>query len=118
MSRSSITDRARVLEGRVPTYSIRDSVWVNWRRDWDYELPSFFGIHSTLDDLAQWDLSRRNATRLKPATLAQMWTPAKVDNGQYARVIEAARPGTVSRSIASPTTRPMRTAVFSSLPLG
>jgi hypothetical protein len=88
MTRSSILDKARVLEGRVPTYSLRGDEHVNWRRDWDYELPSFFGIFSTLGDLAKWDESLRHATLLRQESLAQMWTPATVSNGSLARVLD------------------------------
>ncbi len=89
MSQSSILDKSRVLKGRVPTYSIRSGELVNWRRDWDYELPSFFGIFSTLRDLAKWDASLRNATLLEKESLEQMWTPAKVSGGNPAYVLDA-----------------------------
>lgn len=37
--------------------------------DWDYELPSFFGIWSTLDDVARWDTALRRHTLLTPESL-------------------------------------------------
>jgi CubicO group peptidase (beta-lactamase class C family) len=86
MTHSSITDRRRLIEGRVSTYEIADSNLVNWRRDWDYELPSFFGIWSTLDDLAKWDTGLRRNTLLTQASLDQMWTPAKLNDGRDALV--------------------------------
>src|SRR5688500_3663215 len=66
MTNTSLTDRFRVIKGRVATYSIAPGrgELINWRRDWDYEVPSFFGIWSTLDDLVKWDLALRNATLL------------------------------------------------------
>jgi CubicO group peptidase (beta-lactamase class C family) len=76
-----------VLKKRVPTYMIRNGELLNWRRDWDYELPSFFGIFSTLDDLARWDNALRGSF-LKSESLTQMWTPGKLNNGQYARVLD------------------------------
>ena len=88
MSNTSILDKARVLKKRVPTYTIREGELQNWRRDWDYELPSFFGIFSTLDDLAKWDLALRGNSLLQATSLQQMWTPAKLDNGQFARVTD------------------------------
>jgi D-alanyl-D-alanine carboxypeptidase len=88
MADTSTTDRARVLKGRVATYSLRDDVHVNWRRDWDYELPSFFGIWSTLKDLAAWDRALRRGTLLKPESLAQMTTPARLAGGHVARVYD------------------------------
>ena len=86
MESSSVTDRARVIKGRVATYSLRDGEHVNWRRDWDHELPSFFGIWSTLKDLAAWDASLRDSTLLPAAHIAQMWTPGTLINGTAAKV--------------------------------
>ena len=86
MTRSSLRDKARVLKGRVDTYSLRDGHIVNWRRESDYEVPAAFGIHSTIGDLALWDRSLRRATLLEPSSLDQMWTPAKLDDGAYAQV--------------------------------
>ncbi|MGH7461500.1 MAG: serine hydrolase domain-containing protein [Longimicrobiales bacterium] len=88
MANSSILDKLKVLKGRVPTYMLRDGELLNWRRDWDYELPSFFGIWSTLDDLVKWDAALRGNVLLKPASLQQMWTPAKLLSGLDARVFD------------------------------
>ena len=88
MTNSSVLDNERVLRGRVATYSWRDGQHVNWRRDWDYELPSFFGVFSTLKDLAAWDAALRRGALLRPASLEQMWTPATLSNGQQAKVLD------------------------------
>ena len=86
MTRTSLTDRRRVIPGRVATYEIADGQLVNWRRDWDYELPSFFGIWSTLDDVARWDTALRRRTLLSQASLDAMWTPATLSDGRDALV--------------------------------
>ncbi|MGH2604087.1 MAG: serine hydrolase, partial [Dehalococcoidia bacterium] len=52
----------------------------------DYELPSFFGIWSTLDDVARWDTALRRHTLLTPESLEQMWTPATLADGRDALV--------------------------------
>lgn len=88
MTSTSILDKRRVLKGRVSTYELREGQLVNWRRDWDHELPSFFGVFSTLNDMARWDLVLRRATLLTPASLDEMWTPARLGNGQPARVFD------------------------------
>lgn len=88
MASTSILDKARVLRGRVSTYELRDGELRNWRRDWDYEVPSFFGVFSTLADLARWDAALRRETILGRASLDQMWTPARLGNGQPARVFD------------------------------
>ncbi len=103
MTQSSVLDKRRILKGRVATYefgggpggpggaprsptSTEDSL-VNWRRDWQYELPSFFGVFSTLDDLAKWSTSLHRHSLLKQESLEQMWTPANLTNGGHAMVI-------------------------------
>jgi CubicO group peptidase (beta-lactamase class C family) len=87
MTATSVLDKRRILKGRVPSYEFARDTLVNWRRDWQYELPSFFGIFSTLDDLAKWSNALHRRTLLKAASLEQMWTPAKLDNGGHAMVI-------------------------------
>lgn len=86
MEHTSLRDKIRILKGRVSTYAVRDGEVVNWRRESDYEVAAAFGIHSTLEDLARWDASLRGATLLRPESLEQMWTPARLDNGDDARV--------------------------------
>jgi CubicO group peptidase (beta-lactamase class C family) len=88
MTSSSILDKRRILKGRVSTYELRDGQLLNWRRDWDHELPSFFGVFSTLNDMARWDQALRRATILTRKSLDEMWTPAKLANGQPARVFD------------------------------
>ena len=81
MKESSILDRSQIIKHHVSVYSRRGEGLVNWRRDWQYELPSFFGILSTIDDLAKWDNSLRNHALLSDASIRQMWTPVTLDNG-------------------------------------
>jgi CubicO group peptidase (beta-lactamase class C family) len=88
MTSSSILDRTRIVKHRVSTYELRQGELVNWRRDWDYELPAFFGVWSTLADLVRWDAALRDSTLLPGAALRQMWTPAMQTNGQPARVFD------------------------------
>lgn len=87
MTQSSVLDRVRVLKGRVATYEFRGDTLVNWRRDWNYQLPSFFGIWSTLEDLARWENALRKETLLKSASREQMWTPAALTGGRHAMVL-------------------------------
>lgn len=86
MTHSSVVDRRRVLEGRVNVYDVVAGQVVNWRRDWDHELPSFFGIFSTLGDLMKWDNALRDHVLLPQRVLDSMWTPAKLMDGSDALV--------------------------------
>jgi CubicO group peptidase (beta-lactamase class C family) len=38
-------------------------------------------VHSTVEDLATWDNALAAGTVVKPASLAQMWTPVTLQNG-------------------------------------
>ncbi|MGQ0641379.1 MAG: serine hydrolase domain-containing protein [Gemmatimonadaceae bacterium] len=99
MTQSSVLDKRRIVKRRVATYELSGSggstgsagtpgdSLVNWRRDWQYELPSFFGIFSTLDDLAKWSTALQRRTLLKAASWEEMWTPAKLHTGGHAIVI-------------------------------
>lgn len=86
MERTSVIDRSRVLKDRVSVYTLRNGELANWRRDWQYELPSFFGILSTLEDLARWDAALRSGPLLGRTSLDAMWTPARLGDGRDARV--------------------------------
>jgi D-alanyl-D-alanine carboxypeptidase len=54
---------------------------VNIRRVADVELPSHYGLFSTVPDLARWDAALYGERPLKPASLQQMWTPGKLNDG-------------------------------------
>jgi D-alanyl-D-alanine carboxypeptidase len=86
MTDTSVLDKWRIIKNRVPTYTIRNGSLAHWRRDWQYEMPSFFGIFSTVEDLVKWDAAQRGGGLLKQASFDQMWTPAKLNNGQDALV--------------------------------
>jgi CubicO group peptidase (beta-lactamase class C family) len=84
MTATSILDRSRILKHRVSVYSLRGGTLANWRRDWQYELPSFFGVFSTVGDLVKWDNALRGRTLLTESSLAELWTPARLANGDVA----------------------------------
>jgi CubicO group peptidase (beta-lactamase class C family) len=54
---------------------------VNIRRVHDVELPSHYGLFSTVPDLARWDAALYRDQPLKTASLQQMWTPGKLNDG-------------------------------------
>ncbi|MGH8290723.1 MAG: serine hydrolase domain-containing protein [Steroidobacteraceae bacterium] len=82
MTHTSILDQGRILLHRVSPYTIENGKLRRARRDWQVELPSYFGIFSTLDDLAKWDIALTEGKIVRPATLQEMWTPQKLSGGQ------------------------------------
>ena len=86
MADSSVLDQSRIIKNRVSPYSIRNGKLLRGRRDWQIEVPSNFGLYSTVEDLAKFDAALLNGTLLKKSSLDQMWTPAKLSRGQDALI--------------------------------
>lgn len=86
MTSSGIVDRREIVKKRVAPYTLHDGKLENGRRVWQHELPSYFGVMSTVDDLIKWDAALSNHSLLKESSLEQMWTPARLKNGQLAVV--------------------------------
>jgi CubicO group peptidase (beta-lactamase class C family) len=62
-----------------PATSVQEIV--NIRRVHDVELPSHYGLFSTVPDLARWDAALYRDQPLKSASLQQMWTSGKLNDG-------------------------------------
>src|SRR2546422_4644381 len=81
MSSTSVLDHTRILKHRAAGYTLRDNQLVNIRRVVQAELPSYGGVFSTVKDLMTWDAALAAGRVLKPATLAEMWTPVRLNYG-------------------------------------
>jgi len=88
MSHTSILDQSAVIPKRVSSYTSREGHLKNARRAWQHELPSWYGIWSTVDDMVRFDTALSSGGLLKRETLQQMWTPAKLKNGKPATIEE------------------------------
>ena len=86
MENTGILDRKTIIKNHVSCYELRGGQLQNDRRVWEHELPSYFGIVSTVGDLAKWNIALDEGRVLKRETLAQMWTPTKLKNGSTALV--------------------------------
>ena len=81
MTATSVLDQSRILKHRAAGYTLRDRQLVNIRRVAQTELPSHYGVFSTVKDLIAWDAALAAGTVVKPETLAQMWTPVRLNSG-------------------------------------
>jgi len=86
MTDSTMLDKWKVVRNSVPVYTIHDGRISHWRRDWQYEVNAFAGVCSTVEDLARWIAAFRGESLLKKTSIEQMWTPARLSNGQDALV--------------------------------
>jgi len=82
MTNSSVLNQLKVIKNRARGYTILNNNVVNIRRDIQVELPSHYGIMSTVLDLAKWDAALRSEKILKQSSLKLMWTPVKLNNGK------------------------------------
>jgi CubicO group peptidase (beta-lactamase class C family) len=81
MTSTSVLDHRHILKHRAAGYTIRDGELVNIRRIWDVELPSHYGVFSTVRDLVTWDAALESGRVLTPASLSLMWTRLKRNDG-------------------------------------
>jgi CubicO group peptidase (beta-lactamase class C family) len=87
MTGTSVLDQSRIIKNRVSPYTINgEGVLRRGRRDIQHELPSFFGVYSTIDDMIKWEKSLVEGTLLPKALLDTMWTPALLNDGSVAQV--------------------------------
>jgi CubicO group peptidase (beta-lactamase class C family) len=82
MTATSILDQWAAIKQRAAGYTLRNGELINIRRIWQVELPSYYGVLSTVRDLAQWDIALAAGKVVSEASLKAMWTPAKLNNGK------------------------------------
>jgi D-alanyl-D-alanine carboxypeptidase len=81
MTSTSVLDQSRVLKHRAAGYTLRDNQLVNIRRVVQSEMPSHYGVFSSVKDLVTWDAALAAGKVLKPGSLAEMWTPVRLNYG-------------------------------------
>jgi len=81
MRSTSVIDQWRILKNRAAGYTLRDGQLMNIRRVWQMELASHYAVMSTVKDLLAWDAALAAGRVLAPATLAEMWTPVRLNYG-------------------------------------
>jgi len=86
MQHTSVLDQSAIIPNRVSPYTLRKGQLNNARRAWQHELPSWYGIWSTVDDMAKFDAGLSSGALIKPETLAQMWIPATLKYGKSSSI--------------------------------
>lgn len=86
MDHSSVLDQWRILKHRVAPYTLRGKHLLRGRRDWQQELPSHYGVWSTVEDVARWVAAIQQGKAVTSSSLEKMWTPAKLNSGEDALV--------------------------------
>ena len=82
MSETYVLDQVTIHPREARGYTISDGELVNIRRVWNYEVPSHYGVFSTVGDLARWDSVLYTDQLLTPESKTQMWSPMILNNGR------------------------------------
>jgi D-alanyl-D-alanine carboxypeptidase len=85
MTDTRVISLSEIIPNRAAGYLLAKDGW----RNGEFIAPSILGyggggLRSTVLDMAKWDAALDTERVLKRATLEQMWTPAKLNNGQAA----------------------------------
>ncbi len=81
MNDTFILDQVGVHPNLAAGYTLRDDSLTHLHRPWQFELPSHFGIFSTVGDLAKWDAALYGDRLLSEASRREMWTPVRLNDG-------------------------------------
>ncbi len=81
MTKTTVIDQWEIVEDRVAGYTIRNGSLAHIRRHTQIELPSSFGVLSTVIDLAKWDVALASERLVSRSSLQQMWTPVRLADG-------------------------------------
>jgi D-alanyl-D-alanine carboxypeptidase len=86
MQHTSVLDQSAIIPKRVSSYMFREGQLKNARRAWQHELPSWYGIWSTVEDMVKFDVALSSGVLVGPETLAHMWVPATLKDGKKASI--------------------------------
>jgi len=85
MDASTTTSQTEIVPNLAQGYTQSQGKWLKNHRRTDYGLVSHFGIVSSVDDLAKFDQALNAGKLVKPDTLAKMWTPTTLPDGDVGR---------------------------------
>ena len=86
MQHTSVLDQSAIIPNRVSPYTLRKGQLKNARRAWQHELPSWYGMWSTVEDMVKFDTALSSGMLVRPETLAHMWDPVVLKNGEKASI--------------------------------
>ncbi|HWY21449.1 MAG TPA: serine hydrolase domain-containing protein [Candidatus Acidoferrum sp.] len=86
MQHTSVLDQSAIIPNRVSSYTLRKGQLKNARRSWQHELPSWYGIWSTVEDMVKFDVGLSSGALVKLETLERMWDPVTLKDGKNSSI--------------------------------
>jgi len=81
MLQTQIQDKWKIISNRVSAYGYNRGMLINGRRDYQHELPSHYGVLSTIADLIKWDNALRDYKIINKKLLDESFKPSLISNG-------------------------------------
>ena len=83
MTATSVPSKWELIRNRAPGYTflISHGPLVHIRRDTQFNLPSHYGVFSTVKDLVKWEAALVSGKVVKQSTLDLMWSPVGLNDG-------------------------------------
>jgi len=81
MNNTYFLQQETVINYQTRGYSLKNGNWINIMRYWDYEIPSFFGVFSNINDLYLWDKALNNHSILNEESTQLLFSKGVLNNG-------------------------------------
>lgn len=81
MNNTYFLQQETVINYQARGYSLKNGNWINIMRYWDYEIPSFFGVFSNINDLYLWDKALNNHSILNEESTQLLFSKGELNNG-------------------------------------
>ena len=81
LNNTYLLNQNKVVRNQGRGYSLKNGELINIMRTWDYEIPSFFGIFSNVDDLLKWNHVLETNVLLNEQNRTFLFTQGKLSCG-------------------------------------
>ena len=81
MTNTTVLNQWAIVRNLASGYTLSKGELIRIRRISQVELPSHFGVFSTVGDLAKWEFALAAGKVLKQSSLEQMWTAVRLNDG-------------------------------------
>ena len=81
MQNTYLLNQERVFPNQARGYSLKQGELINIMRTWDYEIPSYFGVFSNVQDLQKWDATLNSDDFLNEESKNFLFSKGSLNNG-------------------------------------
>lgn len=82
LNNTYILNQEKVILNQARGYSLKNGELINIMRTWEYEIPSYFGIFSTVEDLLKWNQVLETNLLLNEQNRSLLFSQGRLENGK------------------------------------